>query len=260
MGMRKKVNADLLKLIAVVTMTLDHIAYHGFLPQWVQYSIGRLALPIFACLLTYHLQTKQLFAKYTERLLFWGMVTLFMRADYSHLNIFFTFLWPVLTLWGLKKLNVIQLPRLVHNTFLELLFVAGAFCSLTTAYELYGFIYICLWYFWWKYPHPIYAFFLIVFSVLINVGAMSVLCCASGALATAALLFVLPGGRRYFKHSYLFYPYYPLHFWALSCLSKHALIIPYFPPLMWVYAGVYFALHLFRKYKIKKILDKKAAL
>ena len=259
MGMRKEINTDWLKLIALMAMTLDHIAYNGLLPLWVQYSVGRLAFPIFACLLTYHLQTKQLFAKYTERLLFWGMITLFVRPDSPELNIFFTFLWPVLTIWGLKKLNTMQLSRTLYNILLELLFVAGAFCSMTTSYEIYGFIYVCLWYCWWGHPHPVCGVFLIAFGVLANWGAMSVLCCTSAALATAALLFVLPGGRRWLKHSYLFYPYYPLHFWVISCLAKHTFIIPCIPPFMWVWGGLYFVSYGLIKTYIKTIkkLDKK---
>ena len=256
--MRKIVNADGLKCVALVAMTLDHMAAYGLLPPWVQFTIGRLAFPIFACLLTYHLYTKQLFKKYTERLLFWGTVTIFARSDYPLFDIFFTFLWPILALWGVQKLSQMRLPALLHNFLLEGLFVAGAIAAVHTSYDIYGFVYVCLWYFWWKKPNSCCACLLIFFGALSSITSMSPLCLASAAVVTAGLLFVLPGGRHWLKANYLFYPYFPAHVWVLSCWAKHALIVPHFPLFVWVWAGVYFALYILKKYKISmKSIDLK---
>lgn len=246
------INADLLKCIALVSMTLDHMAYNGLLPPWVQFTFGRLAFPIFAVLMTYHLQQKQLFKKYAIRLSFWGVVCWYACPWMPQLNIFFTLLWPVLALWGLQKLQQVKSPTFIHNLLLEILFVAGAFAGMVSQYDVFGFIYLCLLYYWWKKPNIGYAICLVIFCILGNLSSKSGLCLTSVGIIATSLLFVLPGGRRWFKGSYVFYPYYPVHLWFLSCWAKGLWFVPYFPIWLWAWGGVYFMTYLRQKFLLSK--------
>ena len=254
--MKKEINADFLKCVALVTMTLDHMAQAEILPIWVHWTIGRLAFPIFACLLTYHLQTKQLFTKYAGRLLFWGMVTAFVRPENIRYGIFLAFLWPLLAIWGFQKLQNLRLSEFVQNALMEVLFCLGAWASCYTSYELWGFIYICLWYYWWQTRNKYCGAGLVLFGGVINYTVTAFLSPAISAITTTGLANIRPSGRRWFKFSYLFYPYFPLHCWLLWCWQHQTFYIPHFPWFMWLWGSVYFLLWVRKKLRRKTTLTK----
>ena len=255
-GMKKEINADFLKCVALVTMTLDHMAQAELLPEFVHWTIGRLAFPLFACLLTYHLQAKQLFTKYAIRLSFWGTLTLFVLPEDLRYNIFFAFLWPLLAIWGFQKLQKLYLPELAQNALMEVLFCLAAWASCYTSYELWGFIYVCLWYYWWQTRNKYCGAGLVLFGGAINYAVTPVLSPTISAVTTAGLANTHPGGRRWFKFSYVFYPYFPMHLWLLECWQKQHFFFPTFPWFVWVWGGAYFLWWLHKKVLRKTVLTK----
>lgn len=91
---------DFLKLIAMVTMLIDHIGYM-FFPQHVIFrSVGRLAFPIFAYLLSVGYEKTSSLKNYAWRLLVFGLISQVPYAFFSpglefkplELNIMFTLL------------------------------------------------------------------------------------------------------------------------------------------------------------------------
>ena len=113
------VNQDILKIVALLTMTIDHIAKYFPLGVFsdIGRAIGRVSFPIFAFLLVEHLHQRQIFKKYIFRLGSFGLITFLLLWPYQGLlkentalpfNILFSFLIAVLALgifaW-LKKEN-----------------------------------------------------------------------------------------------------------------------------------------------------------
>ena len=119
-------NAFFLKIVAIVTMIIDHSGY--LIKGGVSYFnyIGRLAFPIFAFQISQgYIHTKNL-KKYITRLALFAVIsqipfTLFLfmvtgreftwhfTTFFSHLNIFFTLLLGLLAILAYEKLKVVGL-------------------------------------------------------------------------------------------------------------------------------------------------------
>jgi len=75
------ITSDVLKIIAVIAMVIDHIAYYfyNYLPDWaydiMKYGIGRIAMPIFVYLLIQGFFNTKNFNKYLLRITNFGIVT-----------------------------------------------------------------------------------------------------------------------------------------------------------------------------------------
>ena len=84
MGLNKfVVNIDWLKIVALILMTMDHIAKifpTVFCDNIIQ-IIGRTSFPIFAFILMYHLQKKQIYKKYLVRLGTFSFLTFIMMMS-----------------------------------------------------------------------------------------------------------------------------------------------------------------------------------
>ena len=91
---------DSLKLIAMVTMLIDHIGYMFFPQHAIFRSVGRLAFPIFAYLLSVGYEKTSSLKNYALRLLAFGLISQVPYAFFSpglefeplELNIMFTLL------------------------------------------------------------------------------------------------------------------------------------------------------------------------
>lgn len=109
--LRTNLDTDFLKLIAVISMAVDHVG-SAFFPQYPVFRwIGRLAFPIFAYCLTVGLLYTHDIRRYLARLGVFALVSqpfyIFAfhpwdwRAEWMNMNIFFTLLVSLLAMWGL---------------------------------------------------------------------------------------------------------------------------------------------------------------
>ena len=88
-----------LKLIAIVTMLIDHIGLVLFPEVMILRCIGRLSFPIFAFLIVEGFEHTSDFKKYMVRILLFGLMSeipynLMISGkfiDFTHQNVFFTF-------------------------------------------------------------------------------------------------------------------------------------------------------------------------
>ncbi|WP_254044986.1 TraX family protein, partial [Xanthomonas citri] len=88
---------ELLKWIAVICMTCDHVAtivYGGHVPMLSQF--GRIAFPLFAMVMAYNLAQERVdYAKSARRLLIWGLLAQPVHAwafgTWWPLNVLLTF-------------------------------------------------------------------------------------------------------------------------------------------------------------------------
>ncbi len=108
-----KTNLDtaFLKLIAIISMLIDHVGGNLF-PQYPAFRwIGRLAFPIFAYCLTVGLLYTRDIKKYILRLSVFALISqpfyIFAthpwdwQAEWMNLNIFFTLVVSLVAMWGL---------------------------------------------------------------------------------------------------------------------------------------------------------------
>ena len=110
--LKTNLDTDLLKLIAILSMVIDHVG-SVFFPEYPVFRwIGRLAFPIFAYCLTVGLLYTHDIKKYLVRLGMFALVShpfyIFAfhpwdwQAEWMNMNIFFTLLVSLLAMWGLQ--------------------------------------------------------------------------------------------------------------------------------------------------------------
>ena len=227
---RFSVNQDVLKIVALLTMTIDHIAKYFPLGIFsdIGRSVGRISFPIFSFLLIEHLHKKQIFKKYIFRLAGFGMLTFLLLWPYQGLlkentalpfNIMISFLITVLTLFvfvWMKKENApiwIKIPVAFFNI------VCFAVVSMGCQYSVPGFLFMLFLYFYFERQTYLNLFFVLLFSALINLGHE--FHWVISLLTTVFLLrtYQNQNAVRLLKHWWTFYLYYPLHLWFLASLA-----------------------------------------
>lgn len=213
------ISGSTLKLIAIITMLMDHIGgillpQYGFLR-----IIGRLAFPIFCFLLVEgFLHTHNVY-HYALRL---GLFALISEVPFDlaiyhvpfypyHQNVFFTLFIGLIVLIGLKKFQ--------EHPFIALtIFVAGALLALESYvdYGVFGIAMIVLIYLYSL--HHNFIIFTLGF-VFLNMFAKGIQC--FGALAILPI--ALYNGKRGISLKYIFYIFYPAHLLILYFiyLSKY---------------------------------------
>lgn len=224
------VNKDIIKIIALITMTMDHLAkYVSFIPyKDALIYVGRTSFPIFAFLIMGHLCQKQIFKKYIVRLSLFGFLTLIVLfpyykiADHSlvyPLNIMFTFLNAILSIlvyeW-IKKEQVSNHFKIIAQIFN---FTVFTLVSLSTQYGFPGFCYLIAIYFYYKRPIRITCILVLLLSALINPSYYW------WVISFVTTLFMLQLNEnkiypRLLKSWWLFYLYYPLHLWIIAYISQ----------------------------------------
>ena len=233
-----------LKMIAVVTMLIDHIAatvlwrlleqhpawgpvtaenYHGWkLLYDLMRGIGRMAFPIYCFLLVegfYH--TKNL-AKYAFRLFLFlslsevpfDMALNSSFFDMSYNNVFFTLLMGLFTIWTADLVRTRVSPDKPVIRYLLLTVIVTAGCALAavfhTDYGAAGILAIFMMYLMYQDRMAGFAVMVVVLGLF------------SSPLEFAALLMLVPmyfyNGTRGRQHKYLFYAFYPVHLLILSLI------------------------------------------
>lgn len=210
--------SDALKLIAVISMTIDHVGAI-LLPQVTCLRIiGRVAFPLFACQLAVsYLHTHNL-PRYALRLGFWGLVAqpVYMIAFGVHLwtlNIFATLLLGLLAIWGWDRHRWWAVALALGLASIQLWLPAVG-----PDYGLYG-VLLCL-----------VSFVLIRHKEQLVIGhgllhlLASIMFWPSQLYALASIPFILFPPRLHVPHLQgLFYVYYPAHL-VLLMLVRHLLV------------------------------------
>ena len=102
------INQDFLKILALISMTIDHISkVFSFPLSDIGVGIGRISFPIFGFLLMQHLYQKKIFTKYIKRLSFFAVLSFLLLYPFVKtmgymfvfpFNILFSFLVAVIFL------------------------------------------------------------------------------------------------------------------------------------------------------------------
>ncbi|SCZ78901.1 TraX family protein [Acidaminobacter hydrogenoformans] len=197
--LQKPVYDDTLKLIAILTMLIDHTGYLLFPDQIAWRLIGRLSFPIFAFLVARGSRLTRSQPRYLLRMLTYGLIS---QLPYSYfvphgLNIFFTLAAGIALIFLVSRQNLaiklLALPILASTWVVDY------------SYGLYGLLLILAFHFFYDKP----ALMAVSFTGLSWYYWMTTHVSIQ-ALAMAALPFIYSTphtGIRLPKHvGYLFYP------------------------------------------------------
>jgi hypothetical protein len=129
---------EILKIIAIVTMTIDHIYAILYPDLTFLHIIGRLSFPIFAYLIVLGTESTKKPKKYMITLLSFALISqipyflAFKIQPFERLNILFTLLLGALTIYFFNKRSILTfIPILIsiilptEGTFYVVLMVAG---------------------------------------------------------------------------------------------------------------------------------------
>lgn len=246
---------DMLKITAMITMLIDHIGA-GILEYLVKSTdlsleikstlldidqilrlIGRISFPLFCFLLVQGFLHTRSRLKYAGSLLFFALLSEFPfdfmlsgTLDFTSLNVMFTLLIGLLTLWGIEKAR--------SNIFLSIPIaligmVTAAF--LDTDYSWMGILLIVSLYLLRENPLLQCTVSLVLFftaSIVRYIGLYESLSQAFFSQLSSKYTLVFSfwmiyhcNGRRYLKKGkYLFYLFYPAHLLLLGILLRLILL------------------------------------
>lgn len=233
MGTKRTITGFGLKMIAVVSMLIDHTAavwlvqYPAYrsLYEWMR-LIGRLAFPIYCFLLVEGFFYTRSRKKYAGRLFLFALLSevpfdmAFNHSffDPSYNNVFFTLLIGLLTIWAADVIKRTWKRKDGAQALCVLCMMlpvcAGAFAAhaMRTDYRAAGVLAIVLIY--WFRDNRIRA----------AGAAVAELALLSDIREAAAFLVLLPlwcyDGTRGKQIKYFFYAFYPLHLLALALLAS----------------------------------------
>lgn len=231
----QKLSAGTLKIVAIITMLIDHFAagvylwlyMSGFLRQYGMAdnaigiyntcrNIGRFAFPIFCFLLVEGFFYTKSRAKYLRNLVIFALVSeipfdllLMNGPGIEGQNVFFTLAIALGTIWGIEKVRA----KLQNKTFISWIAQMGialtgclAAFALNTDYSYYGIVLVLIFYY---------------------CRHNRLLACVIGYIwftfepwcfpAFIALLFY--NGKRGVSLKYFFYAFYPVHLLVLYGLK-----------------------------------------
>lgn len=238
--LEKRLNGNQLKLIAVLSMLLDHIGYilrvgleqePGIATGNLLYDYarpvllltGRIAFPIFAYLLMegfYHTRNRK---NYILRVGIFGLISeipfnLFLSGSpfYSgHQNVFLTFFLGLCMMAAIEAIrrHIFGEPGLMMQ-----LAVVVAACGLAwilkTDYQYCGIMLIAI--FYWFRENPRWQCLLgFIWQINFETGLLL----RSGLLISFLLLFLYNGERGKRKIGYFFYIFYPVHLLVLNWIT-----------------------------------------
>jgi hypothetical protein len=215
---------ELLKWVAVVTMTVDHIGLIFFPEYPILRIIGRMAFPLFAYLLVLGMRSTHNLREYFDRLLFFAFLSQMPYAlvngvaPWEKLNIFATLLLGMVMVYFIERSSLVFLVPLVVSAVIPV------------DYGVYGTATVLLVYLIgkdWRVGSLTFVFINLVIAIY-------------GSWYQPFALFALPfilmhdrgkltkhRGEAQIKHpifrKYFFYAYYPLHLmllWGLRTLIQ----------------------------------------
>ena len=214
-----------LKIIAIISMLIDHTAYalYGGFSFWNY--LGRLAFPIFAFQIAQGYQHTSNLKKYFLRLFVFAILSQIpfsfflytITGEFLTLNIFFTLTLGLLSIFVFEK---------SPSKFLGFLFCA--FCAFVASflhmdYGYYGVLVIFLFYLFRDHKKIMVASFLFLtilryIPVFFNTNFYypNIILCICTCLSIIPILFY--NGTRGKKMTYFFYLFYPCHLALLTLL------------------------------------------
>lgn len=215
-----KNQSNFIKLIAIITMTIDHVGLILFPEYNLLRIIGRIAFPLFAFQLGIGYLKTRSFSRYLTRILMYGFIIqitfilanhfLGLHENALYLNIFFTLGIGLLSIYFYDHKQYLYLAITILTSQILQSF------GISLDYNWYGLVFILVLYIGRNKPLfvlPIVAFITIIFSKYTLHNYTQMYCLIS-------FLFIMkPLNLKVNIPSYVFYLFYPLHLAVLYGLS-----------------------------------------
>ncbi len=215
-----------LKLIAMITMVIDHMGV-VFFPYDARFRwIGRLSFPIFCFLLVEGFHHTSNVKKYMARLAVFALISevpfdLFVHADgdyFAGQNIFFTLLLGLMAIYCMQQClensSMGYFATMMVNVLVAMVFSSLALL-LRTDYSVLGIFYIVIFYLYRG--KSVLIFLALEFVTIYFYGGINVqMHMIPQNIAPVAVLFTaLYNGKRGPNLKYVFYAFYPVHLLVL---------------------------------------------
>ncbi|MCW4015947.1 MAG: conjugal transfer protein TraX [Candidatus Bathyarchaeota archaeon] len=213
---------ELLKWVAIITMTVDHVGAVLYPDFEVLRWIGRLSFPLFAYLLVLGMENTRNIRKYFTRLFVFALISqvpFFLAVDYApfeSFNIFFTLSFGLLFVYLFNQGSVIAFVPLLVSLALPFDYGVYGLATIGCMYMLrkntnFGVTFLFL----------LNALFLVAWNTqFLSLFALPlILLHNNGSLTRTTNFsadFKMPAWRKYF-----FYVYYPLHLFLLYLLKVY---------------------------------------
>lgn len=206
-----------LKIIAVLSMTIDHIGY-ALLPKIaILRVIGRIAMPIFAFQIAIGFKYTKSREKYILRLLLFAIVSQIpfhllasINAEQFRLNIGFTFLLATLILYSIEEVKQNDWKALCLISIFTIAFL------LNYDYYLYGIALVIIFYYTYdnlKIGFPLFYTATLLYCVY-----------RKSLLQIYSLFDMIPilmyNGKKGANIKYFFYAFYPIHMIIIYLIFK----------------------------------------
>ena len=215
----KGLSGSALKIIALVSMTMDHIAYylmeHGSLMYDLMRTMGRMAFPIFAFLLVEGYVHTRSTGKYALNLLAFALISeipwWLLNHDNTH-NVFFTLLLGLIAMEGMCKIGD---KPLIWCIIIAL--ICGNAIWLHVDYEYSGILLICAFHIFQ--PDKVTKC-LLATLFMYQYGVI-------GLWLGLAVILCYNGQRGFIKGQYakyICYAFYPLHLSFLFLLNYYSCV------------------------------------
>jgi len=232
----RKISGNTLKIIACVTMFIDHIGAviilpltrDGLLPAGISFytlnliyrilrNIGRTSFPLFLFLITEGFTHTSSRLRYALSLLVFALVSelpydysFYGKISSSNNNIGITLFLSLITLWSIssandffRKKNIPQL-HLAICSVLIVLFTSVTASFLRCDYKYYGILLAVIFYFF----KPIFPLNIIIAYIVISTYSTEWLSFPAFILI---YLYNQKQGKKLGRYKYLFYAFYPVH-------------------------------------------------
>lgn len=213
---------EILKWIAIITMTIDHIGAVLFPEVEVLRLIGRFSFPLFAYLLILGLENTRNIRNYFIRLFIFALISQvpFYLATgiepLDHLNIFFTLSFGLMFIYFFKKNSIIAFVPIVLSILLNFDYSIYGIVMIGCMYILTGNI---------KLGTILLVLLNVLFLVPWNSQFLSLLALPLIILHQNSLLTTPKEFKKEFKipfwRKYFFYVYYPLHLTILYIIHMY---------------------------------------
>lgn len=206
---------DALKLLAIITMLIDHIGYMLFPQQLILRAIGRIAFPIFAHQLVIGYRKTSSLKNYALRLGAFAFISQLPFYFFGRgLNIFFTLLTGLAAIYLYESKSI---KNRIILLFILVFTAAPPFSFLKMDYGAYGVLTILI----------CHIFYERKTENLIAFGALTLLYCLDAGFylqmwAVAAVPFFYVDWKfRVSLNKYFFYVFYPLHITLLVLIVRY---------------------------------------
>jgi hypothetical protein len=203
--------SDYLKVIAMVTMLIDHVAYflvpHGTEIYFIMRIIGRIAYPIFAYYVAMGYKHTSDINRYMVRMLIFALISQIPFYFFSHgtfyLNVMFTFFMALLMLRLYEKGNLI---------WVVVLFLADV---IHMDYGAYGLLIILIFYRFADEKRKVYGLILVLTLLYNSLNALQAGYISWQMYLQVFCVMALPFIYKEYKYirinRYISYLFYPVH-------------------------------------------------